>query len=152
MVEFFDFQCPACRRLSYTLDTILTRSITRVRIVHRHFPLGTLHPRAHELAIAGECAGKLGQFEPFYRKVFDNQRAIARGEMEVIGLLPATVDTAQFRRCLVDPATSASVATDIAVGNELGIRGTPTLVINGRLYVGARSVAALDTLIATVHR
>lgn len=152
LVEFFDFQCPACRRLSLSLDSILARGTPSVRVVRRHYPLSNIHPHARELAIVGECVRRQGAFEAYYLNVFAAQALIGTAEwVGPMSLVPPGIDTATVRRCVTEGEGAAVVEFDIAAGDRLGIRGTPTFIINGRRFDGWRSVSSLDSLFDRVR-
>lgn len=104
IVEFFDFQCPACRRMSYTLDSIMRSDESGIRLVHRNLPLREIHPRAYELALGGICAAGSGVFETYYRRAFDRQAEVSSAGVDIATLLPRGADTGTFRRCLEDSA------------------------------------------------
>ena len=136
-VEFFDFQCPACRRLAMSLDTIVERGTPVLRLVRRHFPLSSIHSRARELAIVGECVRRQGEFSAYYRNVFNAQAATRAEEWTgAFALVPTGVDTSILRACLETGDAAAVVDADIAAGDRLGITGTPTFIVNGRRYSG----------------
>lgn len=149
IIEFFDFQCPACRRLSASLDTVMKLHKSDVRIVRRHFPLRAIHPAAFQLAAAAICMERDGAFNDWYHRVFSLQEHIASPEWRgLMSLVPSGTDTVRLRDCLAEPAVAAAVEVDISAGAQLGIRATPTFIINGHRYSGSRSVAALDSIIA----
>ncbi len=143
IVEFSDFQCPACAAAYERLRTSLSGR-RDVRLVFRHFPLDsrcnpTVSRPVHELACtaaaAAECAGQQGKFWDYHDRLFAEQRFLDRETLfrfaRELGLaIP------RFRTCLDDPATLASVTDDIAAATALGIESTPTLFVNGRRLEG----------------
>jgi protein-disulfide isomerase/uncharacterized membrane protein len=144
IVEFSDFECPACRQAFGDLRE-LVRSRPDVRLVFRHFPLDSrcnaqmqrqLHPAACQAAAAAECAGKLGRFWEYHDLLFENQKALDRESLfryaREVGL-----DIPAFRACLDDPATMDRITADVAAGARLGIESTPTIFINGRRIQGS---------------
>ncbi len=149
VIEFIDFQCPACRQLSYAMDSLIQRHGSGIRVVRRHFPLQDIHPRALELARLGTCAAQQGVFDQFYRAAFDSQRVIlASPQRSLLDPIPVSWDTVTAVACAQQASTLATVRGDISAGQELRITGTPTLIVNGRLYTGARSFRVLDSLVA----
>ncbi len=144
IVEFSDFQCPACRMASPDLRHLI-RSRSDVRLVFRHFPLDaacndalthSLHPDACLAAVASECAGAQGRFWEYHDLLFANQQVLDRDSLFRYAR-ELRLDVATFRRCLDDPATRAIVAADIAAGQRVEVASTPTLFINGRHVQGA---------------
>jgi protein-disulfide isomerase/uncharacterized membrane protein len=144
IVEFSDFECPACGHAFGDLRD-LVRSRSDVKLVFRHFPLDSrcnkrvqqqLHPDACLAAAAAECAGKLGRFWEYHDALFEHQKALDRESLfryaRDVGL-----DIATFRACLDDPATMDAIAADVDAGSRLGVESTPTIFINGRRVQGA---------------
>lgn len=148
MVEFFDFQCPACREMSYAIDSVLNQHKESLRLIRRHFPIRAIHPRAYSLAIGAICAERQGMFNDYYRAAFEHQTATALPDWQgpATFLLP-DADTVAFRQCMQDTTAAGFMDRDLVAGQMMGLRATPTILINGRLYQGARSAAALTSLL-----
>lgn len=73
VIEFSDFQCPFCTRVSPTVKKVLSDYGDKITFVYKHFPLVSIHPRAHIAAQAAECAKDQGKFWEFHDQLFDNQ-------------------------------------------------------------------------------
>lgn len=112
----------------------------RVRLVVKDFPLSS-HPLARPAHEAARCAAEGGRFWAYRMALFDGQPRLAREAL--IGYAGAVgLDRGAFTRCLDARTFAAAVEADVSQGRALGVRGTPTFVINGRLLVGAQSVEA----------
>ncbi|OGG14788.1 hypothetical protein A2773_06840 [Candidatus Gottesmanbacteria bacterium RIFCSPHIGHO2_01_FULL_39_10] len=72
IVEFSDFQCPFCVRAHPTMKQVLKEYEGKVKLVYKHFPLTSIHPKAEKAAQASECAKDQGKFWEFHDKLFDN--------------------------------------------------------------------------------
>src|SRR5262245_24502184 len=144
IVEFSDFECPACGHAFGDLRD-LVRSRPDVKLVFRHFPLDSrcndrmkqqLHPDACLAAAAAECAGRQGRFWEYHDALFEHQKSLDRDSLfryaRDLGL-----DITAFRTCLDDPGTMGSIAADVDAGARLGVESTPTIFINGRRIQGA---------------
>ena len=144
IVEFSDFQCPACAQAFRDLHELLARR-SDVRLVFRNFPLDSscnegmpraLHPDACLAAMAAECARQQQRFWEYHDRLFENQRTLERDALfrfaRELGL-----DIAAFRTCLDAPETRGRVSEDVRAGIAAGIESTPTLFINGRRIDGA---------------
>ena len=73
VVEFSDFQCPFCSRALPTVKQVMSEYKDNVRLVYKHLPLVSLHPRAHITAQAAECAKDQGKFWEFHDQLFEKQ-------------------------------------------------------------------------------
>jgi glutaredoxin len=137
IVEYGDFECPYCGRLHPILET-LRRQHKDLRLVFRHFPLRTLHPRAVPAAVASQAAADAGRFWEMHDILYDNQRFLT------------DEDLSRYADQLdVDPWSDihhhqSRVARDEASGRASGVRGTPTLFINGVRYQGALNLTSIS--------
>ena len=144
IVEFSDFQCPACGQAYRDLHELLARR-TDVRLVFRNFPLDstcneamerTLHPDACNAAIAAECARRQNRFWEYHDRLFEHQHTLDRDSLFRYAR-ELELDIPTFRTCLDDPATRERIADDVRAGVAAEIKSTPTLFINGRRVDGA---------------
>ncbi|MCI0433449.1 MAG: DsbA family protein [Gemmatimonadetes bacterium] len=136
MVAFTDFECPFCARVNPTLDQLRAEYGARVRFVFKHFPL-PIHPRAmlaHQAAIAAAAQGK---FWEMHDRIFAAQQALDRATL-VAHAKALGLDLPKFEHALDDPATQARIRADVDEGTRIGVQGTPTFVVNGRMFSGAQ--------------
>lgn len=146
LVEFSDFQCPACRLLAASLDTLRARYDGQVQVVYRHFPLRS-HPHAIAAARASECAAAQGRFEAFHDVVFAEQDSVGRVPWTRFARNAAVPALTAFEACAGETGPILPLARDTVAGLRLGVSSTPTLLINGRRVVGAPPLATLDALV-----
>ncbi len=146
LVEFADFECPFCGGLFPTLKLIEENYAGRLRVVYRQFPLTTLHPNAQKSAEASLCAFEQQKFWEYHDSLFQNQRELS---VEALKRRAADLklDTAAFNQCLDSGRQAEAIQKQKAEGAQLGVGGTPTVFINGRLLAGGPSYANLKTLI-----
>ncbi len=146
VVEFVDFECPFCRDLAPRV----TRAIAHVpvTVVRKMVPL-PMHPHARSAALAWCCADAQGRGEAM---------AAALYAADLDALTPAGCaalaagvgcDMERYREALVDPATAARIAADMAAAKAANIGGLPTIVIDGTPFTGgnhteAELAAAID--------
>jgi protein-disulfide isomerase/uncharacterized membrane protein len=144
IVEFSDFECPHCAQAFRDLRD-LVRARPDVSVVFRHFPLdpscnalvqGGRHRNACLAACAAECADQQGRFWEYHDVLFENQEHLERESLFRYAR-DMRLDLGAFRTCLDDPATRARIGVDVEAGARVGVRQTPTLVINGRTIPGA---------------
>lgn len=139
IVEYSDFQCPACATFEPVVQSILAANGDNVNIIYRHFPLYTIHPNAEVAAIASEAAARQGKFWEMHDMLFDRQAdweslaaptTMFTAYAEILGL-----DTEQFAIDLSDKALRDRVKVDVNSGNAAHISATPTFYLNGEAVV-----------------
>jgi len=136
VVEFSDFQCPFCSRGYNTMEQqVLKEYGDKVKFYYKHYPL-PFHPWAQLGAVATECAKQ--QKDITADNLKDKAHAI---------LADAKIDQAKFDDCLDNKKTLDKVKADMAEGSSVGVTGTPSLVVNGRLLVGAQPFEAFKNVI-----
>ena len=136
IVEFSDYQCPYCQSwYQQTFDRLMANYPGQIRFVYRDLPLPG-HPESLPAAEAANCAGEQGAYWKFHDALFSGQYALGRAAYEQyaadLGLEPAA-----FTACLDDHRTQDEVRADAADATRLGLTGTPSFVINGRILIGA---------------
>lgn len=150
IVEFSDFQCPACRVAEEPLKNILKLYGGDVRFVFKHFPLERPHPHARRAAGMSECAGRQGRFWPFHDLLYKKQEAWSNAADAPAALeklaKEAGLDMKAFTQCLQDNAVDALVAADMEEGEKRWVGATPTFFINGKRFVNARQLQTRGTL------
>jgi protein-disulfide isomerase len=150
VVEFSDFQCPFCRQAQPTLAQLLSAYGDDVQLAFKHFPL-SFHLRAVPAALAAECARAQGRFWEMHDRVFEGQPALDDATLAAHAAA-AGLDVAGWQACLATAEPVARVEADRALGAASGVRGTPTLFVNGRAVVGAvpyaELAAAVDAALA----
>ena len=134
-VEFLDFECEACRAAFPLVEQLRSEYGDRVNFVVRYFPIQS-HFNAERAARAVEAAAQQGKFEPMYKKMYETQslwgeqRTPAdetfRGFATQLG-----IDMAAFDEVYNDPATIDRINLDVADGKALGVKGTPTIFLDG---------------------
>jgi protein-disulfide isomerase len=148
IVVYSDFQCPYCAQLAPSLRRLQNESIDGIdtTVEFRNFPL-SIHPQAqlaHQAAMAARLQGRFWEMHDLLFSQQDHaQRADVIAYAKRLGL-----DVARFERDLDSEAVKQLIAADVAEGNQIGVSGTPTYTINGRLYSGTRSFAELKDLVA----
>ncbi len=144
IVEYTDFQCPACRNASKTLRAIMAANPGKIRLTFRHFPL-PMHALAVPAAMAAECAGEQGKFWEYADMLYDNQQqwtGSARAKdtfasyAKTLGL-----DERRFIECAESPRTRAVIIRDDLAAQYRRIDSTPTFFLNGRkLQAGTKAL------------
>jgi protein-disulfide isomerase len=146
IIEFSDFQCPFCGRVVATLKEVVRLYPQQVRLAFRDFPIVSLHPKASKAAEAARCAGEKGKFWEYHDLLFEAQAQATTADFKRFAE-QLKLDANSFATCLDSGRYAAAVASDVQEGTRLGITGTPTFFINGRLVVGALPLETFQGLI-----
>lgn len=129
VVEFTDFQCPACAAMHPVLEDVLKSYGNKVRFVVRDFPLNQ-HEHARKAAEAANAANAQGKFFEYISLLFKNQKALDVPSLKKyageLGL-----DRARFDAALDRGVYAAEVKKDITDGEMYGVGSTPTIFVNG---------------------
>ena len=145
IVEFSDFQCPFCGRLTPTLKQVEQKYGDKVRLVFRQYPL-PFHQYAQKAAEASLCAADQGKFWEMHDALFANQQALAVEQLKAkaaeLGL-----NAEQFNSCLDSGKTAAAIQADMKEGSSVGVNGTPAMFINGRFINGAVPLEQITSVI-----
>lgn len=132
IVEFGDFECPACRQAHPAVQSLLSHFGKRVRFVFRHFPLREVHPHAELAAEAAEAAGAQSRFWPFLDLLFNHQNHLDAGHLHAYAT-QLGLDMPRFENELRDSVYRQRVQAQIELGHRLNVRATPTFYVNGSL-------------------
>ncbi len=135
LVEYSDFECPACAQYEPILRE-LTRSFPDdLRIVYRHFPLSQIHPNAISSAIASEAAAKQGKFWEMHDLLFDRQSqwvdVASTDSLFTDYAVEIGLDKNKFIADLTANDTLDRVMLDKMSAENAGLGGTPTFFLNG---------------------
>lgn len=145
LVEFSDFQCPFCGSFAQTLEEFLLAYPNDLRLVFMQYPL-PMHPNAKLAAKAAIAAQKQRHFWSMHDKMFANRTKLGREDL--VGMAGTLgLDAEQFSADLDSEATQERLTWEMAIGNRLGVRGTPSFFVNGRSRSGVVEPDALRTLI-----
>ena len=136
IVEFSDFQCPACGHAFPTIKRLLQQYQGKIRVVFRDFPL-SIHPQAPKAAEAGNCANEQGKFWEMHDRMFTNQQKLGVADLKAAAA-ELGLDAQKFNTCLDSGKQAAKWQADVNDGRKYGVSATPTFFINGRIVSGAQ--------------
>ncbi|MDE2188304.1 MAG: thioredoxin domain-containing protein [Patescibacteria group bacterium] len=134
IVEYGDFQCPACQAYYPVVEQVFAAASSTVRMAFREFPLPQ-HADAIPAAKAAEAAGNQGKFWGMYSLLYENgsdwdslsdPTSVFQGYAQKLGL-----DMTKFNADMNSTTTAAKIQNSIDVGTKAGIDATPTFFING---------------------
>lgn len=133
LVEFSDFQCPACKSAEPFIAEILNNNKDKLKFIYRHFPLPQ-HQFAYKAAVAAEAAGAQGKFWEYKEKVFQNQDSLSDTKFPEIAK-ELKLDMAKFDKDRAASEAAQIVNTDKSDGEKLSVNATPTFFLNGEKIV-----------------
>jgi protein-disulfide isomerase len=130
-VEFSDFTCPYCRQIRPALEEFVRERAGRVKLYYKPFPIES-HEHAAEAAQAAEWARDHGLFWAMHDRLFDAPEALSVEDLadhaRALG-----GDAEDLRAALASGKYRQNVRASQAEARTAGLRGTPTIFMNGRL-------------------
>ena len=142
--EFADFECPSCKYAGKALKGLLSEYPGRILLVFRNYPLDQacnenisreFHKNACFMAQMARCAGKQGKFWEFHDLAFENQKDISE-EAAKKWALSLGLKSNDLNKCLQDSYVLDKIRDDIALGDKIGVQGTPSIFLNGQRVSG----------------
>jgi protein-disulfide isomerase len=130
IVEFSDFECPACGQLFPVLHNVLEKHPDEVRLVYRNFPLSRIHAHARAAAVAGECAAFQGRFQQYHNLLFQNQDSLGKIAWTTLATRAGVQDKGAFEACMTSDVPATKLRADSLAGVSLHLLGTPTVLVN----------------------
>ena len=158
ITEYADFQCPFCQTFStLQMPTIKERLIDtgRLRWRYRDFPLQQ-HSFSRVAAHSAACADEQGKYWEQHRRIYEGQQDWAesrdaapmfRRYAEASGL-----DLARYDACMQAAKYAGRIQASYDEGVRVGVSGTPTLLVGGRLYQGRLDSDAIARLVDSLTR
>jgi len=155
IIEFSDFECPACRTMhEEVIGPLLRNYKSEVRLIHKDYPLDrpcnpgmtfNMHENACEAAAAAECARQKGRYESYSERLWKAE------DLSVPKLLEMAkqegLDPESFQQCMNSDETMAAIVADAKAGDAIGLEATPTFVINGYKFSGYKPLSWCTKLI-----
>jgi protein-disulfide isomerase len=128
--ELADFECPHCAGAVPLLDAVLEAHPGKVRLVYKSFTL-TFHTRGEPAARAAFAAGMQGKFWEMEHLLFERQQHLEDADLDRYARM-LKLDVAKWKADIESPAISDRIAHDHKLGEDLKVKGTPTIYVNGR--------------------
>ena len=151
LVEYADFQCPACAAYHPLLEQLLKEFDGKMKFVYRYLPLSSIHQNANLSAYAAQAASKQGKFWEMHDMLYEDQsvwaesknaRDIFVGYAGTLGL-----NVAQFKKDIDASDVTAVVRDQTEAGTRSGLSSTPTFFLNGKKIANPQSYDDLRELI-----
>jgi protein-disulfide isomerase len=148
IVEFFDYRCPYCKQVQPMIEGLLGDD-PKLRIVYKEFPiLGPASVYASKMALASRAQGK---YDAFHRAMMNAKGNIDDKAVDKVAA-SVGIDVAKAKAGLEAPAIQAVIKKDLDLSDALGINGTPSFIIAGKLYPGAMTLDELKKSIAEARQ
>lgn len=139
-----DFECPYCAKSVPLFKQVVEKYPGQVKLAFKNFPLSS-HRNARNAALTALAANQQGKFWEVHDLLFENYNSLNPKKIDDLAAQTG-LDMERLKKDRVDPQLNALVTSDINEGTAIGVRGTPTVFINGRL-LQERSLAGLSRLI-----
>jgi protein-disulfide isomerase len=143
VVEFFDYRCPYCRRMTPLMQDILAQD-SGVRWVFKEFPI--LGPESLYAARAALAAGMQGKYAAFHMALMANGVEVTKENVEKVAA-GLGLDMEKLQADMQSEAVDQILAKNHALAGKLLITGTPAFIVGETLVPGAISLAQLRQLI-----
>jgi len=144
VVEFIDFQCPACANGVKILGTYLDKYPHDIYLQVKYFPLTNVHRHAMVSALYSECAARQGKFWALNDMMMPQQsqwaQLISAEPVFKSMALQAGMDIRKLEGCLASDDARRVINDEKSLGQSLGISSTPTYFINNKMVVGTKSL------------
>lgn len=156
LVEYGDFQCPACGAYEPMVQALLKNHTADVQFVFRHFPLSQVHKNALTAAKIAEVASIQGKFWEMHDAIYAHQKdwsdslnakEILMGYAKEIGL-----DTVKMNVDLANPTIEEKIFAQAKEGTKIGVQGTPTFFVNGMKIENPQSLEAFEQIIINAEK
>ena len=147
IVEYSDFQCPYCSKAAVTIGLLEKKYGNKLKVVFKNYPL-PFHSQARLAAEAAQCANEqnVKYFWKMHDSMFGDQTKLDHDNLmataKKIGLKEA-----DFKACLEATKFKAVIDNDMAEGQKLGIKSTPTFFVNGQLVMGNQPIEVFSEVI-----
>ncbi len=147
IVEFSDFQCPFCSKGANVVSELEKKYGKKIKIAFKNFPL-PFHTQAKIAAMAGLCANEQGMqnFWKLHDVMFKDQSKLDRDSL-IASAKSIGLKVADFTTCLDSKKFETKVDQDMAQGQSVSVKSTPTFFINGQLVQGALPVEMFSEII-----
>jgi protein-disulfide isomerase len=146
IVVFSDFECPVCAKAAQALSRLVLEYPEHIALIYKYYPLTTIHPTAELAARAGFAAARQDKFWAMHDTLFSAQGSPLDRERILIMALGLGLDVDAFEKDMASPEATKTIEADHRLGKELGVDGTPSLFVNGRIVRGG-----LAELEARIH-
>ncbi len=151
LVEFYDLNCPYCRRAAKDIGELL-RTDRSLRVILVPFPVlspASIQGARVELALARMINGR--RFYDFHRRLFD-MRGTVDGTRALAAAKSLNIDAKRLVETADSDEVTAAMRAHLRLGNALGLGATPSYVVKGVAIVGHPGAKSLKSIVQSVRR
>jgi protein-disulfide isomerase len=130
IVEFADFECPHCALAVSEIDAVLAAHPGKVRLVYKTYTL-PFHVHGEPASRSAFAAGVQGKFWEMEHLLFERQQHLEDADLDRYARM-LKLDVARWKADMASPVVTDRLAADKSLGEQLKLKGTPTIYINGR--------------------
>jgi protein-disulfide isomerase len=150
--EFSDFECHYCFKSQSDSARLREKYGKKIFWVFKDFPLQEIHEDAFQAHISANCVLQVqpAKYWSHFKTLFDNYRSLQKENL-ISFIEENGIDEKKWKACMENSELQKKIISeiqeDLKEGKKLGIKGTPTFIINGKLIVGARGYDFFDAII-----
>ncbi len=150
IVVYSDYFCPGCRTFHKISKTLLDKYAGKIKFVHRHYPIASLHPTAFDVASAAEAAGLQGKFWEMHDALMEANSLEDADVLAIANSLGLNMD--QFKSDRTNNAVKERVKNDMKSGNDSSVNYTPYIFINNEEFDISTVGFSLETVSAKIDQ
>ncbi|HYW34462.1 MAG TPA: thioredoxin domain-containing protein [Balneolaceae bacterium] len=151
LVEFSDFQCPHCAKFEQTLTKYLKKHPHQLRVIIIYFPLPQ-HRWAREAAKQADGVAHYGDFETFVKLLYKNQDKFSSQPWDSLAKLAGVKNLKALHQYVHRKSLNNKIQKDMRLGISVGLRQTPTIIINRKFYSGELSYQELQNAVREAQK
>ena len=156
IIEYADFQCPACKAYESVISQILKKYPDDVRFTFRHFPLISIHKNALLAATYAEAAGEQGKFWEMHDALFANQQEWSEAldaEKKMLGYGASLgLNVATLEKTAKSDAVREKVVASYKEAMTLKLQGTPSFFVNGNKVESSNLTREVDNAVSALKK
>jgi len=146
VLEFGDVECPFCATFEKEIAAVIQKYPGDVRLAFVHFPLKN-HRFARPAARAAECAGEQQPFLQLIDHMYAEQDSLGLKAWTVLAAESGVRDTIAFAQCVAEAKYDERIESGVRLGRRLGVRGTPTVYVNGWRVARPPTIEEFDQMV-----
>ncbi len=149
IVEFFDYHCGYCKQVLPSITELINKD-KKVRVVFKEFPI-----LSEDSVLASRAALAVNNIAKDKYFAFHTAMMAGKGKYDEKFIMDEAkklgIDTAKLKAEIASPDISAMLDNNRKIGEAIGVRGTPAIIIGEEFFPGAMSYADLQKAVDGVR-